>query len=147
MHPKEQLQQDLKTAMKAKETRRREVLRLLMAALKQIEVDEQKELSAEEVQGVLMSEAKKRREAIEEAKSAGRSEMAEQEEYELAVIETYLPKQLDRSEIESIAQEVIAEVGATTPKDMGNVMRVIMPRLKGQADGKLVNNVVRDLLS
>lgn len=147
MHPKEQIQQDLKAAMRAKDTQRREVLRLLLAALKQVEVDQQKELSAEETQGVLMSEAKKRRETIEEAKSAGRSEMAAQEEYELAVIEAYLPRQLDRDEIEALARETIEEVGATTPKDMGNVMRVLMPRLKGRADGKLVNTVVRELLS
>lgn len=147
MHPKEQLQSDLKVAMKAKDVKRREVLRLLMAAFKQVEVDTRKELSAEDAVDILMTEAKKRREAITEMEGAGRSELAEQEKYELSVIETYLPQQLSREEVEAIAREVIAEVGATTPKEMGNVMKALMPRVKGQADGKLVNSVVRDLLT
>lgn len=147
MHPKEQLQSDLKAAMKAKDVRRREVLRLLMAAFKQVEVDTRKELSADDALGILMTEAKKRREAIVEMESAARSELADQEKYELGVIETYLPQQLSREEVETMAREVIAEVGATTPKEMGNVMKVLMPRVKGQADGKLVNSVVRDLLT
>ena len=147
MHPKEQLQSDLKAAMKAKDVKRREVLRLLMAAFKQVEVDTRKELSADDALGILMTEAKKRREAIDEMESAGRSDLAEQEKYELGVIETYLPQQLSREEVEAMAREAIAEVGATTPREMGNVMKVLMPRVKGQADGKLVNSVVRDLLT
>ncbi len=146
MHPKEQIQQDLKDAMRNQDTQRREVLRLLMAAFKQVEVDQRKQLTPEDTLAILMSEAKKRREAIEEMENAGRVELAEQEKYELALIETYLPKQLSREEIETMAREAIAAVGATTPKDMGNVMKVLMPRLKGQADGKLVNTVVRELL-
>lgn len=147
MHPKEQLQSDLKAAMKAKDVKRREVLRLLLAAFKQMEVDTRKELSADDALGILMTEAKKRREAIDEMESAGRSDLAEQEKYELGVIETYLPQQLSREEVEAMAREAIAEVGATTPREMGNVMKVLMPRVKGQADGKLVNSVVRDLLT
>ncbi len=77
---------------------------------------------------------------------AGRTELADQEQYELGVIETYLPKQLGRAEIESLVREVIQEVGAASPKDAGNVMKVLMPRLKNQADGKLVSAVVQDLL-
>lgn len=146
MHPKEQVQQDLKDAMRSKDTQRREVLRLLMAAFKQVEVDQRKELAPEDALGILMTEAKKRRESIDEMENAGRAELAEQEKYELSVIETYLPRQLSREEIETMAREAIAEVGATTPKDMGNVMKVLMPRVKGQADGKLVNSVVRELL-
>lgn len=147
MHPKEQIQQDLKTAMKAGDTRRRAVLRLLMAAIKQVEIDQRRELTADDVLGILMTEAKKRREAVEEMTKAGRSGLAEQEQYELSVIEAYLPRQLDRAEIERMARETIQEVGAVTPKDMGKVMKTLMPRLRGQADGKLVNTVVRELLS
>lgn len=146
MHPKERIQQDLTAAMKSGDTQRREVLRLLMAAFKQVEVDRRIELTENDVQDILMTEAKKRREAIEEMESAGRVELAAQEQYELGVIETYLPEQLSREEIEALAREAIQEVGATTPKDMGQVMRVLMPRLKGQADGKQVNAVVRELL-
>ena len=146
MDPKEQLQQDLKAAMRAKDSRRREVIRMLLAALKQVEIDKRTELTPEDALGILMSEAKKRRESIEEMESAGRTELAQQEQYELSLIEGYLPRQLGREEIETFAREAISEVGATTPKDMGNVMRVLMPRIKGQADGKLVNAVVRELL-
>ncbi len=147
MHLKEQLQQHLKEAMKAGDTRRREVLRLLLAAFKQFEVDSQSELADDDALRILMTEAKKRREAIVEMTGAGRETLAEQERYELSVIEEYLPQQLDRNAIEKMAREVIQEVGATTPKDMGKVMKVLMSRLKGQADGKLVNMVVRELLS
>jgi len=147
MQLKEQLQQHLKEAMKAGDTRRREVLRLLLAAFKQFEVDSQSELADDDALRILRTEAKKRREAIAEMTGAGRETLAEQERYELSVIEEYLPQQLDRNAIEKMAREVIQEVGATTPKDMGKVMKVLMSRLKGQADGKLVNTVVRELLS
>ena len=147
MHPKEQIQADLKVAMRAGDTRRREVLRLLMAAFKQVEVDRRIELSESDALGILVSEAKKRREAIAEMSGAGRTELAAQEQYELDLIESYLPRQLDRAELEPIVREAIAEVGATTPKDMGQVMKLVMARVKGQADGKLVNTIVRELLS
>jgi uncharacterized protein YqeY len=147
MHPKEQIQEDLKTAMKAGDTRRREVLRLMMAAFKQVEVDRRIELSESDAVGVLMNEAKKRREAIDEMDRAGRTDLADQERYELGVIEAYLPKQLGHDEIVPLVREAIQEVGATSPKDMGRVMQVLMPRIKGQADGKLVNAIVRDMLS
>jgi uncharacterized protein YqeY len=104
-------------------------------------------LTEDDVIGILSSEAKKRREAIEEAERAGRAELAAQENYELALIKTYLPQQLSRAEIEKLVREVIQEVGATTPKDMGKVMKVLMPRLQGRADGKLVNTIVKEVLS
>lgn len=147
MHPKEQIQADLKEAMRAGDTRRREALRLLMAAFKQVEVDRRIELSESDALGILVSEAKKRREAIAEMSGAGRTELAAQEQYELDLIESYLPRQLDRAGLEPIIRQAIAEVGATTPKDMGQVMKVVMARVKGQADGKLVNTIVRELLS
>ena len=146
MHPKEKIMQDLKAAMKSGDTDRRQVLRLLTSAIKQVEVDTRKELSEEDVIGILMTEAKKRREAIEEAEGADRPDLADIEKYELGVIEDYLPKQLGREEIEAIVREVIAEVGATSPKEMGNVMKALMPRVKGQDDGKLVNTIVREQL-
>jgi uncharacterized protein YqeY len=147
MHPKEQIQQNLKEAMKSGDTRRREVLRLMMAAFKQVEVDQRKVLSEGDAIQILVSEAKKRRESIEEMEGAGRSELAEQEKYELGVIEGYLPQQLSREEIEKLVRAAVQEVGATTPKDMGKVMKVLMPRVQGQADGKLVNTIVNEVLS
>ncbi len=146
MHPKERIQNDLKEAMRAGDTRRREVLRLLMAAFKQVEVDRQIELTEADALGVLMGEAKKRREAIAEMSAAGRAELVAQEQYELEVIESYLPRQLDRAELEALAREVIAQVGAKSAKDMGLVMKELMARVKGQADGKVVNAIVRELL-
>jgi uncharacterized protein YqeY len=147
MHPKDQILEDLKDAMRSGDTKRRETLRLLTAAFKQVEVDQRKELTEGDVISILTSEAKKRREAIEEAEKAGRAELAAQEKYELALIQTYLPQQLSRAEIEKFVREAVQEVGATTPKDMGKVMKVLMPRLQGQADGKLVNTIVKEVLS
>jgi uncharacterized protein YqeY len=147
MHPKDQILQDLKDAMKSGDTKRREALRLLTAAFKQVEVDQRKELTADDVTAILSSEAKKRRETIEEAEKAGRDELAAQEKYELALIETYLPQQLSRAEIDKLVREAVQEVSATTPKDMGKVMKVLMPRLQGQADGKLVSTIVKEVLS
>ena len=144
-HPKEQIQNDLKEAMRAKDTFKRDTLRLLSAAFKQAEVDQQKELSAEDALNILKKEGKRRQESIADLEKAGRD--TSQEKAELDLINAYLPEQMDRSAIEAIAREVIAEVGAESPKEMGNIMKVLMPRLKGKADGKLVNEVVRELLS
>jgi uncharacterized protein YqeY len=146
MHPKDQIQEDLKAAMKAGDAERRHVLRQLMAAFKQVEKDEQKVLSPEDAVGVLQSEAKKWREEIDELEKSGRGEAVEEKQRELEIVMAYLPKQLSRDEIATLARQVIDEVGATTPRDMGNVMKALMPHVKGQADGRLVNEVVRDLL-
>lgn len=146
MSIKDRIQDDLKAAMKSGDTRRREILRLLMAAFKQVEVDRRVTLSDEDVTGLLITEAKKRRESIDEMTRAGRTELVAQEQYELEVIEGYLPRQLSRDEIERIVGEAIAATGAAGPKDMGRVMGAVMPRLRGQADGKLVNEVVRQKL-
>ena len=143
---KERIQDDLKTAMKSGDTQRREILRLLMSAFKQVEVDRRTTLSDDDAIDLLGSEAKKRREAIEEMTRAGRTELAAQEQYELEVIESYLPEQLGRDEIARIVDEAIAETGASGVRDMGRVMRAGMPRVRGQADGKMVSEVVRQKL-
>ena len=145
MNPKEQIQADLTAAMKARDTEKRDALRLLTAAIKQVEVDQRKELSEEDVYTILQKEAKRREESITELENAGRD--ASSEKAELTLIESYLPKQLDRAEIEAEARNAIAESGASTAKDTGNVMKILMPPLKNRADGKLVSEVVRELLS
>ena len=145
MHPKAQINTDLKEAMKAKDNFRRDTLRLLSAAFKQAEVDNRKELSEEDAMAILKKEAKRRQESITDLEKAGRD--TEQEKAELDLISTYLPAQLDREAVVVIAQEVVNEIGASSPKDMGMVMKNLMPRLGGQADGKLVSGVVRELLS
>ena len=147
MHPKEQIRADLKEAMRAGDTRRRDTLRLLLAAFNQVEVDQQTELSESDALAILMSEAKKRREAIAEMSAAGRTELAAKEQYELDLIAAYLPRQLGRDELEPMVREVIAELGATSPMDMGKVMKAMLARVNGKADGKLINSIVRDLLS
>ncbi|MGW8318454.1 MAG: GatB/YqeY domain-containing protein [Candidatus Promineifilaceae bacterium] len=143
---KERLQSDMVEAMRAGDVRRRDTLRLLLAAVKQEEVDEQTVLDDEGVQAVLLKQGKQRRESIADAEKAGRPELAEHEQAELQIIEGYLPRMMSADEIRAEAAAVISEVGATGPQDMGRVMGRLMPRLKGQADGRLVNEVVRDIL-
>ncbi len=145
--PRVSLQADLKEAMRAQDRRRVNVIRMALNAIKQEEIDRQVQLSAEEAAAILMREAKKRRESIAEAEQAGRLDVAGEEKAELAILESYLPRQLSAEEIAELARQAIREVGASTPKDMGSVMRVLMPRLKGQAEGKLVNQIVHDLLA
>ena len=147
MHPKARIQEDLKTAMKSGDTQRKDALRMLSAAIKQVEIDSRTEPSEEQVYAILMTEAKKRRDSIDEARKAGRNDIADHEQMELGLIESYLPQQLTRAELEAEAQKAIAESGAKSAKEMGNVMKVLMPRVKGRADGKLVNEVVRSLLN
>lgn len=143
---KEKLQNDIREAMKAGDTERRNTLRLMAAAIKQEEIDQQKELDETAVQAILAKQAKQRRESIADYEAAGRPQMATQEQAELAIIETYLPQMMSRAEIEALATAVIAQVGATDSKDMGAVMGKLMPQVKGKADGRLVNEVVRQLL-
>lgn len=142
---KAKLNDALKEAMKNKDSNRRDVIRMTLSAVKQVEIDTQHELSEQEVMDVLQKEAKKRRETIDEMGKAGRDTAAEQ--FELEVIQAFLPRQLSYEEVKAIAQEIIAEVGATSMKDQSKVMPPLMARVKGVADGKLVSQVVRDLLN
>lgn len=146
---KEEITADMKQAMRDKDSQTRDTLRLLLAALKQAEVDGGKELDENTSQAIVMKQAKQRRESITEYEKAGRKDLADPEKAELAVIEKYLPQMMGRDEIEKLAREVIAEVGADNPKMMGAVMGKLMGKIKaaGQADGKLVNQVVRELLN
>ncbi|HEX2623385.1 MAG TPA: GatB/YqeY domain-containing protein [Phototrophicaceae bacterium] len=145
--PKASLNAALKDAMKSKDDKRRDVIRLVLSAVKQVEIDTRQTLSVDDVMAIVQKEAKKRRESIDEAVKVGRTEIADSEKFELSVIEEFLPRQLSADEVKAIAQEVIAQVGATSGKDIPKVMGPIMARVKGIADGKLVNQVVRDLLN
>jgi hypothetical protein len=144
--PRPKLQAALKEAMKAKDVQRRDVIRSLNSAIKQVEIDTQKDMTPEDVVGVLQKEAKRRRESITEYREAGRDDLADAEAFELDVIESFLPQQLSEDEITAIVNEVIAEVGAESPKDMGRVMGPVMARVKGVADGQVVNRIVREQL-
>ena len=144
---KQKLQDSLKDAMKAKDSERRNAIRLLQSAIKQVEIDERTALNDEAVLDILRKEAKKRRETISELDSAGRADDASRERFELAVTEEFLPRQLNYDELRPIVQDAIGEVGATSLGELGQVMRVVMPRVRGLADGKAINALARELLS
>jgi uncharacterized protein YqeY len=143
---KQQLQADVAEAMRAGDVRKRNVLRLLLAAVKQAEVDGRQALDDEGVRAVLRKEIKQRQESMVDFEKAGRPAEVEQLQVEQRLIESYLPQMLSREQIEAIASAIIADLGVTDPKGMGQVMGRLMPQVKGQADGRLVNEVVRDLL-
>ena len=145
--PRPKMQAALKEAMINKENTRRDVLRMTISAFKQVEIDERRELSPEDVVAILQRELKKRHDSVDEARKAGREDVAGKEETELKILEAFLPEQLSRDEIVVLAQDAIRSTGAASAKDMGKVMSALMPKVKGKADGKLVNEVVRDLLS
>lgn len=148
MSLKDRLVEDMKVAMKAKEEGkvRLSVIRMARAAIKNAEIDKRTEFSDEQVIEVLAREVKMRRDSIEEFSKANRPDTVKALEEEISVLMEYLPQQLSEGEIRQLAQETIAAVGAQGPKDLGKVMGSITPKTKGRADGKLVNQVVRELL-
>jgi uncharacterized protein len=147
MDLKEKLRADMAEAMKTGDVATRDVLRMLLAAVKQTEVDRQTTLDDSGVADVLAKQAKQRRESMADYEKAGRSALMDQEQAELRIIERYLPKLMTREEIEALAAAIIADLGVTDSKGMGQVMAKLMPQVKGQADGRLVNEVVRQLLA
>lgn len=149
MSLKEQLTEDMKQAMKAKEAGklRLSVIRMVRSAIKNVEIDSKKELSEEGVLDIVSKEVKMRRDSMEEFKKADRQDLVDQLEQEIAILLPYLPQQLTEAEVRALVSEAVATSGATSPKDMGKVMALLMPNVKGRADGKLVNNIVRELLN
>jgi hypothetical protein len=142
---KDNLMAALKDAMKSKDNQRRDTIRLLQAAFKQVEVDTRKELSADDELDILTKEVKKRRESIDELEKAGRD--SADEIYELDLIHEFLPAQMSEDEIRELAKQAIAETDAKEQKDMGRVMAKLSPQTKGKADGKLVSSIVREMLT
>jgi uncharacterized protein YqeY len=147
MSLKDKLMEDLKQAIRQRDERRRSTLRLVIAAIKNAEIEKRHELDEGELLAIIAKEAKQRRESIAEFERGGRQDLVDQEKAELQVLLAYLPEQLSREEIEAKARQTIEEVGATSPTQMGEVMRRLMPLVKGKADGKLVSQVVKDLLA
>ncbi len=147
MSLKGQLMQDMKEAMKAKQAERLSTIRQLRSAIKNKEIEKKKDLDDEAVLAVISTLVKQRREAAQMYADNDRPELAAKEEGELAVLKQYLPVQLGEDEIREIVSQVIADVGATSAKDMGKVMPQVMARTKGAADGKVVNQLVRELLA
>jgi len=143
---KEDIFEDLKTAMKARDEVRVRTLRMVVAAIKNRLVDK-KDLGDEDVIEILTKEAKLRKDAIEEFTKADREDLAQSEEEELAIIRDYLPEKLSEDELRAIILDAIEEQHVNSPSGLGLVMKIIMPTVKGRADGKIVNKMVRDLLS
>ena len=143
---KEKLLSDLKESLKAGNKLKVSVVRLLISSIKSKEIDKRGEISDEETLAVLSQAAKMRREAIEEFAKGKRDDLVQKEKQELEIIGSYLPEQISEEKLREIAKEVILEVSATSIKDIGKVMKVLMPRIKGQADGKIVNKIVQQSL-
>lgn len=138
---------ELKDARRARDDQRRDALALVLNALRSAEKELQRALSDEESLQVLQRERKKRVEAMEAFDAAGRDEQADREEFELDVIEEFMPEPLSEDELEEIVDNVIAEVGATSIRDLGRVMADVMPQVSGRADGSTVSQLVREKLA
>jgi len=143
----EKINSDLVVAMKAKESGRVTALRGLKSAIKYREIEKHAELTDEDVIAVVSSTAKKHRDSIEQYEKAGRDDLVQQEKGELEIALCYLPKQLERAEVEGLVDEVIAELDVSGPSSFGLVMKAVMPKVKGLADGKLVKEIVQGRLS
>jgi uncharacterized protein YqeY len=143
MSLKARIQQDMKDAMRAAEKARLSTIRLILAAIKQREVDERKELDDVEIALVLEKMVKQRRESISQFEKAGRTDLVEQETAELAVIQPYLPEQLSESELSALIEETLMQSGATSVKDMGKVMALLKPRVQGRADMGAVSALIK----
>jgi uncharacterized protein YqeY len=146
MSLKEQLTADMKEAMKSHDKDRLAVIRMVRGAIRQQEIDGQKDLSDEDVIAVMSKEIKMRKDSIEEFKKGGREDLIAKTQAEIDVLMPYMPAQLSEDEVRELVKAAVAETGAATPKDMGKVMGVLMPKVKGRADGKLVNTLVRSML-
>ena len=151
MEPEADLQkrmsEELKQAMKSGDTVRRDTLRMLISSVKNAEIAKQASLDGSDILGVISRDVKRHQESIDAFKKGNRPDLVAKEEAEMAILQGYLPKQMTHDEIVAAAREVIAAVGAKGPADKGKVMQQLMPRLKGKADGKEINDVVTQLLS
>ncbi|MGK7344222.1 MAG: GatB/YqeY domain-containing protein [Candidatus Nitrospinota bacterium M3_3B_026] len=141
---KQRLKEDMISAMKAKDRARLSAVRMAQNAIKNKEIELRRELSGQEEEAVVASEVKKRREAVEQYKKGGRDDLAEKEAAEAEILTGYLPEQLSEKEIRRIVTEAIGKTGAASMKDMGRVMKEVMPRVKGRADGAVVNGIVKE---
>jgi uncharacterized protein YqeY len=143
MSLKDRVQEDMKTAMRAKDAPRLSAVRLLLAALKQREVDERLELSDADVLAVIEKMVKQRRESIAQYEKAARADLAAQEHFEIGVLQAYLPQQMSATELDQAVASAVAEAGAGGIKDMGKVMALLKPRLAGKADMGMVSALVK----
>ena len=144
---KEQIQNDLKSAMRENDEVRKRTLRMALSAIRFFEIEKGVELDDGAVINILQKEVKARNEAISDAQRANRPDLVQENQQELAILEAYLPKLLSESELEALARQAIAEVGASSIQQMGQVMKLLIPRLQGRAGGEQASQMVRKLLS
>jgi uncharacterized protein YqeY len=147
MTTKDALNNALKESLKSGDDLKKNTVRMALAAIKQIEVDKRIILDETGTAAVLQKEVKSRRESIIDAQKANRPEMVTTLEKEISILETFLPKQMDRIELELLVKKAIEELDAKTPADMGKVMKLVIPQVQGRASGDVISNVVRDLMA
>lgn len=145
---KQQLQEELKKSMLAKDAEKTSVLRMLLSAINYYEIEKGAgyEATKEDIMNVLQREVKMRRDSIDQFLKAGREDLVAKETKELAILEAYLPEQMSEEDIRMLVKEAILETGAKTPQDMGKIMGFLMPKTKGKADGSLVSRIVKEAL-
>ena len=144
---RERLDEDLKSAMRAKDSLRMNTIRGLKSAVKYREIELMKPLDDAGILGVAATEIKRRRDSVEQYRAGNRPDLADKEEAEIRLLQDYLPQQLPAAELEAKVDEVIARVGAKGPKDMGAVMKALLPVVQGRADGKVVSELVKQRLA
>ncbi len=144
---KERLDQDLKAAMREKAELRLSTIRMLKSAIKYREIELMKPLDDAGIEGVVASEIKRRRDSVEQYKAGNRQELADKEAAEIVILQAYLPQQLTEAELKAKVEEAVKKVGAQGPKDMGAVMKALLPEVQGRAEGKLVSDLVKARLS
>lgn len=142
----ERLNEDMKQAMRDKDKFKLSVIRQIRSAIKYIEIDQRKDLNDDEVLDILNREVKQRKDSLQDFTKAGRDDLVEQINLELTIIHEYLPQQLNEEEIQAIVKQTILESGVSTKAEMGKVMGALMPKVKGRADGKLINQIVQQQL-
>ncbi len=147
MDTKAKLNEAMKEAMKSGDDLRKRTVRMVLAAVKQVEVDKRIELDDMAINALIQKEVKNRREALEEAKKANRDDLAADNEAEIKVLEEFLPKAMDPAELRALVQAAITEVGAAAPSDMGKVMKVVMPKVAGRAPNDAISAAVKELLT
>jgi hypothetical protein len=144
---REKLDEDLKSAMRAKDSLRMNTVRALKSAIKYREIELMKPLDDAGILGVMATEIKRRRDSVEQYRAGNRADLADKEEAEIKILQEFLPQQLTREEVEAKVAEVITRVGAQGPKDMGAVMKALLPEVQGRADGKVVSELVKQRLA
>ncbi len=146
MSLKDKLMEDMKSSMKNKDTLRKNTITMVRANIKQREVDERVELTDEDIIDIIAKQVKEKRDVIQDFEKGGREDLVEQTKKEIEILLEYLPKQLTEEEVEEIVKDTIKEVGAKSIKDIGLIMKSVMPKIKGRADGSMVNSIARKYL-